>query len=217
MRASFANYDPATSSWRTSQLCLDGEWSEFSETWPRAGMTRNGKAYEHATLVPRTDESESGLWPTPDANTSTYSNHYNGFLNLREAVRMWPTPNVSGGGNPPHILVPYKNHFVRRSGKKAHLSLDQAVKLPTMTARDSRSFKGNVPPPRHMGGISLTQTIGGRLNPTWTEWLMGFPLSWTDCEDSATPSSHKSQNGSAEEYRPTYHSRPMDDYDNEDS
>jgi hypothetical protein len=23
-------------------------------------------------------------------------------------------------------------------------------------------------------------TIGGSLNPTWVEWLMGFPLGWTD-------------------------------------
>jgi DNA (cytosine-5)-methyltransferase 1 len=27
---------------------------------------------------------------------------------------------------------------------------------------------------------------GGRLNPTWVEWLMGFPLGWTDLEDSET-------------------------------
>ena len=71
MRESFANYDPATSSWRTSQRSFFEEWSEFSETWPRAGMTRSGKAYELPTLARRTDESESGLWPTPDTMRST--------------------------------------------------------------------------------------------------------------------------------------------------
>jgi len=25
--------------------------------------------------------------------------------------------------------------------------------------------------------------IGGKVNPTWVEWLMGFPPGWTDCED----------------------------------
>ena len=29
-------------------------------------------------------------------------------------------------------------------------------------------------------------TIGGKLNPTWVEWLMGFPAGWTDLKDSET-------------------------------
>lgn len=41
----------------------------------------------------------------------------------------WPTPNVAGGGNPPGILIRKGNHFVRPSGKKAHLGLDQAAKM----------------------------------------------------------------------------------------
>jgi len=32
---------------------------------------------------------------------------------------------------------------------------------------------------------------GGKLNPTWVEWLMGFPTGWTDLKDSETPSSPK--------------------------
>jgi hypothetical protein len=31
----------------------------------------------------------------------------------------------------------------------------------------------------------------GSLNPEWAEWLMGYPIGWTDCGDSATPSSRK--------------------------
>ncbi len=47
----------------------------------------------------------------------------------------WPTPNVSGGGNPPEILIRKGNHFVRPSGKKAHFGLDQAARMwPTPTA-----------------------------------------------------------------------------------
>ena len=29
--------------------------------------------------------------------------------------------------------------------------------------------------------------ISGQLNPTWVEWLMGFPLGWTDLEPSEMP------------------------------
>ena len=32
----------------------------------------------------------------------------------------------------------------------------------------------------------------GIPNPTWIEWLAGFPEGWTDCEDLETPSCHKS-------------------------
>lgn len=31
----------------------------------------------------------------------------------------------------------------------------------------------------------------GSLNPEWAEWLMGYPIGWTDCVDSATPSCRK--------------------------
>jgi hypothetical protein len=31
----------------------------------------------------------------------------------------------------------------------------------------------------------------GQLNPAWVEWLMGYPIGWTDLKDSEMPSSHK--------------------------
>jgi hypothetical protein len=42
-----------------------------------------------------------------------------------------------------------------------------------------------------------TATGGGALNPTWVEWLMGFPLGWTALDASETPSSRKSSKSSA--------------------
>jgi len=49
------------------------------------------------------------------------------------------------------------------------------------------------------GGAPLSFVLGGRPNPDWLEWLMGFPPGWTDYgpEDSATPSSPRSPNTSA--------------------
>jgi DNA (cytosine-5)-methyltransferase 1 len=50
------------------------------------------------------------------------------------------------------------------------------------------------------GGDDLATAIArptpGRLNPTWVEWLMGFPVGWTDLEPSGTRLSRKSPNGS---------------------
>ena len=67
-----ASYHPPTSSWRTSQTCLvalltneaDG-LAEFSETWPSAGMMRNGKTYRRQPWALPIAESVFGLWPTP--------------------------------------------------------------------------------------------------------------------------------------------------------
>src|SRR5262245_57432399 len=62
-----ASYDLATSSWRTSQRCLLEGLAEYSETWPRSGMMRNGTAYRLPPLVPLTAETASGssAIPTP--------------------------------------------------------------------------------------------------------------------------------------------------------
>jgi hypothetical protein len=29
-------------------------------------------------------------------------------------------------------------------------------------------------------------TVGGKLNPMWVEWLMGWPLGWTDLKPLET-------------------------------
>ncbi len=47
------------------------------------------------------------------------------------------------------------------------------------------------------GGPTLNEAVGlGPLNPTWVEWLMGFPSGWTDSSPSVTPSSPNAPNTS---------------------
>ena len=62
---SFASYDRESRSWRTSQRCLDGEWEEFSETWPRAGMMRSGQSFRRVRWVRHTCGKGCSLLPTP--------------------------------------------------------------------------------------------------------------------------------------------------------
>jgi hypothetical protein len=167
--ASFASYDPATSSWRTSQLSLLEEWGEFSETWPRAGMTRSGTAYRLAPLAPLTRGIASGLLPTPAA--TEYGTNQGGGMGRTGPVRpslgtmarkdLWPTPTAvtdTGGA----ALCKWGG-----AGSRA--------KLRTLVS---------------------PQELNGALNPTWVEWLMGFPLGWTGLEVSETRSSRRSPNGS---------------------
>ena len=71
--------------------------------------------------------------------------------------------------------------------KQGGLPLAMAVKnlWPTPIATDwkNRGCKDN----RKNREFQLQTAVGGQLNPTWVEWLMGFPLGWTDLNASETP------------------------------
>ncbi len=63
----------------------------------------------------------------------------------------WPTPDANCGMRGTQPNWTPK----RKSGHQAQYSINQAVR-------------------------DLEQGIGGKLNPMWVEWLMGWPLGWTD-------------------------------------
>jgi len=86
----------------------------------------------------------------------------------------WPTPKASAAG-PDFAAVD--------RGKS--ISLQTAVAIfPTPTAQNA-SNNGSASQYRR-NSLPLDAVIGGALNPTWVEWLMGWPLGWTDCAASAT-------------------------------
>jgi hypothetical protein len=86
--------------------------------------------------------------------------------------------------------------------KNKQVQLVDAVKMwPTPTS--SLGTKGARIMPRQsregvtlIEAVRLSEQIGGSLNPTWVEWLMGFPLGWTALEHWATRSSLRSQKSS---------------------
>lgn len=60
-----------------------------------------------------------------------------------------------------------------------NMKLTGAVKkIPTPTARDWRSGKGAKDRERH--AQQLPEVAKGQLNPTWVEWVMGWPIGATD-------------------------------------
>lgn len=152
----------------------------------RVGPTR----YSLDTMAAR------GLWPTPIANDASGTRNAtakrNGSIGhpgttLVDFVTMWPTPTASDGGNGP------------AGHREGGMNLRTAVTLwPTPTARDWKD-RGDFTPRRidETGpGPSLPSAVGGQLNPPWVEWLMGFPIGWTDCGRSVTPSCRRSRSTS---------------------
>lgn len=178
---SFAFYDRDTSSWRTSQACFPGVSDTYSETWPRSGMTRNGHAYRRPPLVRLTSGGGSSSWPTPHGfpKQGQARNPGPSGNELGRAVNRWPTPTSrdhKDGDYCPNVPV---------NGLLGRAVWPTPKGSPSGPDYARRNREGS-------GGDDLVTQVGGSLNPTWVEWLMGFPLGWTDLEGSETPSSPKS-------------------------
>ena len=70
--------------------------------------------------------------------------------------------------------------------------------LPTPCKSDGKRWPGSPNHPRlqRSRGLRLQEELGARPGPEIVEWMMGFPIGWTDLKPSATVSSPKSPNGS---------------------
>jgi hypothetical protein len=161
LRESFAKWDRASLSWRTSQHSFLEGLATYSELWPIAGMTLAGRAYRLPTLVRRISENESSLWPTPTADAAIGS-----------------------------VLSEEMANRFRRKGSSGSFVEAVAAKIvwPTPTANEDAAGTPNGKMQRMLGNHPDVRNSGtGTLNPAWVEWLMGFPSGWTDLEPSETP------------------------------
>lgn len=99
------------------------------------------------------------------------------------ASQMWPTPRANEYKDTLQSVPPSR---LKDPGK---CNLTQAIAMELMfatpCARDYRTGqrKRYDNPGR---ANNLNDQIGGQLNPTWCEWLMGFPIGWTDLNASET-------------------------------
>jgi len=170
-RGSFVKYSPDSCSWKTHQCSLLGGLDEFSETWPRWGLMRNGECWEQTQLEHPIKESVYGFTvPTPVASDGTTGSLIGKNDNFYETKTGMPRK-------------------VNQNGKDGSVGLGRLVKMwPTPQASDNRD-RGNMSNPsvqRRVAigkQISLSQSVhptSGQLNPMWTEWLMGWPIGWTD-------------------------------------
>lgn len=148
--------------------------SECSTTLPRWGIASGGEYGELATSEPRIEEIEYSLWVgTPTACASKRSAKFKKgrIPNPAEFAENFPTPMASQIGDCP-------------SERKRHTPCLESyvMQFPTPTVYGNYNRKGAT----KTSGNGLATVVGGKLNPTWVEWLMGFPLGWTDLDASET-------------------------------
>ena len=190
----FAWFDRGTSSWRTWQRCLVTGWTPWSGTWPRSAMTVNGIAYQRPPLVRLTDETGSGEWPTPHGFSKDGKSNGPSGNELGRAVNqsLWPIPrsaDADRGGRGDLIAA-------ARGKPNSHFRM-----WPTPTAINNTGGAalckwGGAGARKKLASMVTPAELNGSLNPAWVEWLMGFPLGWTDLGPSETPLSPKSPNSS---------------------
>jgi hypothetical protein len=192
-QGSFTKFDLNTFSWKTHQCSLLGGLDEFLETWPQWGLMRDGECWEQQTLAQTIRGTGSGLSPNNETFFHTpCTTGLDGGSNSRKALkkRLLPTPDASQRG-------PTKDYNPQAKSQSGRTLQSFAAKFPTPQASDNRD-RGNMSNPsvqRRVAigkQISLSQSVhptSGQLNPTWVEWLMGWPLGWTDLKPLATDKS----------------------------
>ncbi len=100
------------------------------------------------------------LWPTPTSRCGTGASQAEtrqGGPDLQTAVQMYPTPTTGAG----------------LCGGTGNYQQLKALEASGQITEEERR--------------SVASGSGGQLNPTWVEWLMGFPLGWTDLSASEMP------------------------------
>ena len=185
-RGWLAKFDPLSCSWRTAQCSLLGEEQELLLTLPKWGMTRNGLLWELPTLAHLISGTGCGLSPDNESffhtpNTTGMDGGSNSRKALRKRLELLPTPNARD----------WKDS--QTAGNRKSPGLGVVAHWPTPRTAGMCGGSGSwdllnknttVEEARLMGAGN-----GGQLNPPWVEWLMGWPIGWTDLKQLGTDKS----------------------------
>jgi DNA (cytosine-5)-methyltransferase 1 len=144
---------------------------------------QNGALYQLPILVQTISEKEFGLEPNNETffhtpNTTGMDDGSNSRKALKKRLQ-WPTPTTMD------TITRSKESYLKvqnrpRQGKNL-TKLGDIIYWPTPMSTEhkgNRQTRAN-----HQNGLTqavLATETGGQLNPTWVEYLMGWPLGFTD-------------------------------------
>lgn len=148
----FAWYDQESSSWKTFQHSLTGAWIPYSDPWPTAGMMRNGIAYRLEELELPITENDCSL------SLGTVTANPENIRSEKFQRATSPTP---------------MEYAMRWPTPRSACKDMGTMEMSRYSGTDRKSGKEEA---------RYSPENGGQLNPTWIEWLMGFPDGWTDLD-----------------------------------
>jgi hypothetical protein len=140
---------------------------------------RDGECWEQRMLEQTIRGTESGLSPngvdsfhTP--NTTGLDGGSNSRRALKKKLEKLPTPNARD----------WKDSQTAGNRKSPGLGVVAHWATPTVCGNYNRKGASK------NSGDGLATQAGGSLNPMWVEWLMGWPVGWTDLKPLEMDKSH---------------------------
>ena len=164
---SFASYDRESSSWKTFQLSLFGGLAPFLETFPQSGMMRNGVLYRLRTLEPCTCEDAGSVWRINPACQTT-----DGLLPTPTKLHSERKKPHAQGGRP--LLF----QLLKANGEPVFLPTPTTSEQKYRLQGDSQASKCLEAKARRGELCSITGIKKPVLNPSFVEWMMGFPIGY---------------------------------------
>jgi DNA (cytosine-5)-methyltransferase 1 len=156
----------------------------------------DGECWELMMPERITSGREHGFWRTPDAGThgnvaTPNKSVINGTarknqqIRLVDQVTMWPTPTQSDYRTGYGMSNAGKKRMMHSRGKPLR---DVIFRTPTQSDANKWSNQSEMERKEKGQSVRLNHQleVGGKLNPMWVEWLMGWPLGWTDLKPLET-------------------------------
>jgi DNA (cytosine-5)-methyltransferase 1 len=164
-------------------------WQKRAKEKKKQGINLHFALRHHVQMYPT---------PTQDSASERTKKYSQGGMPLPMAVKMFPTPTagcVEGGEQSSRVEMTEKGGFILRKKNKpentfgaklsdAMLYLEKMYPTPVardhkdagynITWKESRDQKSSLP-----RQVLKDNKPGGRLNPNFVEFLMGYPMNWT--------------------------------------
>ena len=158
--------------------------AESSGRWPRSGTMLNGTSSPLPTLAHRTGAKEFSPFSGEDG---------------RKCSRSRTSTSADAAATPIASDATNTQASVRASRLARPTILNWSIEsgelLPTPTASEGKfSIVGHSQRSKCLNALAI-----GKLNPEFPEWLMGFPIGWTDLGASGTHASRRSSKSSGEQ------------------